>query len=79
MVPRGALLWKLQQCLESDERALSVYAQYKADPTFLSDLPKKEQSRIQEVLLLLTQGSESHAEIFQDLIKKIAGTDQDAF
>lgn len=73
------LLVMLQRALDEEENAIPLYTKHLSTTLFLSDFPPEARVRIKELLLLLKKESESHAQVYDRLLKGVRGSHQDVY
>lgn len=79
MIAKDELLNFLKKGLNTEEKAIPLYAKYLNSTFFLSDFKPEDQVRIKEVLMLLKKESEFHARAFENLIRTVERSDKNVY
>lgn len=79
MIKKEELIARLKQLQSEEEKAIPIYAKHLEKTSFLSHLKPDAQKEIKSILLTLASESEGHAKVFETIIKKVTGSEQDVY
>jgi molybdopterin synthase catalytic subunit len=79
MIKKIDLLKSLKESLNTEERAMPVYARHLGSTIFFSGFSKDMQEKIKDTLLTLKAESERHEQIFKALIEKVEKSQKDVY
>ncbi len=79
MISKEKLLELLKRCLDSEEKAIPIYAKHINNTFFLSEFNKGDQAKLKDVLETLKRESTDHMKIYKDLLQKIKESPQDVY
>lgn len=79
MIKKEELIILLKQGLNTEEKAIPIYAKHLDSVLFLSGLSKEKQEKVRDILKVLKGDSERHKIIYEDLIKTTEESSRDVF
>lgn len=79
MIKKDELLVFLKKLRDQEERAIPIYTEHLNSAFFLSEFSKKIQNKLKETLLILNVDSRRHAQVFNEMIDRIQGSDQNVY
>lgn len=79
MITKNDLIAHLERLYHEKKQAVPMYAQHLNDDSFLAQLKSEQREGIKSMLSILAEESRSHLEMFETVLKKVKGSDQDAY
>ena len=76
---REELIGRLKQLRDEEELAIPIYTQHLKSTFFLSSFKPETREEIKSMLLTLAEESETHARMFEAIIKKVKESERDVY
>jgi rubrerythrin len=79
MITKEKLIDQLEECLNTEESAIPLYAKHINSTLFLSGFTDDSCSRIKEILSELASDSDHHTSMFEQLIEHVKSGGKDVY